>query len=155
MASEYGYLTGEDTYSTYAARWLGNVLGANAWGSSFIIGDGTTFPDCPQHQVANLVGSLDGSPPVLAGAAVEGPSEERSAGRLSGMRSCPPRGAGTFARFDNRALYRDDVQSYTNTEPAIDLTASSMLAFSWQSAGPLPLGAGSALAGQLSPFSAG
>ncbi len=155
MASEYGYLTGEGTYSSDAGRWLGNVLGANAWGSSFIIGDGTTFPDCPQHQVANIVGSLDGSPPVLAGAAVEGPSAERSSGRLSGMRSCPARGGDTFAPFNSRALYRDNVQSYTNTEPAIDLTASSMLAFSWQSAEPLALGESAALSGPLSPFTAG
>jgi len=55
-ASEYDALTGTSTYRVYAARWLGNILGANAWGSSFVIGDGSTFPDCPQHQVANIVG---------------------------------------------------------------------------------------------------
>ncbi|HLH14122.1 MAG TPA: glycoside hydrolase family 9 protein, partial [Solirubrobacteraceae bacterium] len=141
MASEYDYLTGassptgDGAYSADAARWLGNVLGANAWGSSFIIGDGGTFPDCPQHQVANIVGSLDGAPPVLAGAAVEGPSDERSSGALPGMRACPAGGGHAFARFDSAsARYEDNVQAYANTEPAIDLTASSMLAFSWQSA---------------------
>jgi endoglucanase len=133
MASEYEELTGEATYSTYASRWLGNVLGANSWGSSFIIGDGTLFPDCPQHQVANILGSLDGSPPVLAGAVVEGPSNEASSGKLSGMRPCPAQGGNSLKRFDNKAVYQDNVQSFTNTEPAIDLTASSMLAFSWQS----------------------
>jgi endoglucanase len=136
MASEYDYLTGEPTYRAAAARWLGNILGANAWGSSFIIGDGSTFPDCPQHQVANIVGSLDGSPPVLAGAVVEGPSNETSSGKLEGMRPCPARGGNVFARFDNKAVYEDNVQSYTTTEPAIDLTASSMLAFSWQIGSP-------------------
>lgn len=141
MASEYDYLVGEPTYATYAERWLGNVLGANAWGSSFIVGDGSTFPHCLQHQVANIVGSLNGSPPVLAGAAVEGPSGETSAGKLPGMRPCPARGGNTFARFNAAtAKYRDNVQTFTNTEPAIDLTASSMLAFSWQVAlaSPLP-----------------
>ncbi len=132
MASEYDSLTGQATYSTFAERWLGNVLGANAWGSSFIIGDGSTYPDCPQHQVANIVGSLDGSPPILAGAAVEGPSNETSGGKLKGMRRCPASGGDTFKKFDNQASYEDNVQTYTNTEPAIDLTASSMLAFSWQ-----------------------
>ncbi len=144
MASEYDYLTGEDTYGASAARWLGNVLGANAWGSSFIIDGGTTFPDCPQHQVANLVGSLDGGSPVLAGAVVEGPSVEPSAGSVAHMRPCPRRGGNAFARFDNGARYRDDVISYTNTEPAIDLTASSMLAFSWQAGTPAPLTPGPA-----------
>lgn len=136
MASEYDSLTGEPTYSAYAARWLGNVLGANAWGSSFVIGDGSTFPHCPQHQVANIVGSLDGSPPVLAGAVVEGPNEEASKGKLSGMRPCPALGGKAFKHFDNAAVYEDNVQSFTTDEPAIDLTASSMLAFSWQDSSP-------------------
>jgi endoglucanase len=136
MASEYDYLTGEPTYEAYAARWLGNVLGANAWGSSFIVGDGSTFPDCLQHQVANIVGSLNGSPPVLAGAVVEGPSNETSSGTLPGMRACPQAG-DAFALFNSAAAkYEDNVQSFTNTEPAIDLTASSMLAFSWQIGSP-------------------
>ncbi len=145
MAAEYEALTGEETFRAFAARWLGNVLGANAWGSSFIIGDGTTFPHCPQHQVANIVGSLDGSTPVLAGAVVEGPGEEASRGKLSGMRACAVKGAGAFSHFDNGAIYEDNVQSFTNTEPAIDLTASSLLAFSWQSNPSEGLGAGSAL----------
>jgi endoglucanase len=150
MASEYDELTGENTYEAQADRWLGNVLGANAWGSSFIIGDGSTFPDCPQHQVANIVGSLDGSPPVLAGAVAEGPSNEPSAGKLSGMRACPAAGGNAFARFNGmRAKYEDDVQAFTNTEPAIDLTASSMLAFSWQASPLQPLTGESAIAGGL------
>jgi endoglucanase len=145
MASEYESLTGETIYRAFAGRWLGNVLGANAWGSSFVIGDGTTFPHCPQHQVANIVGSLDGSPPVLAGAVVEGPGEETSKGKLSGMRRCPSEGGNTFGRFHGKAVYKDNVQSYTNTEPAIDLTASSLLAFAWQSVSPGPLGLGSGI----------
>jgi endoglucanase len=150
MASEYDYLTDESTYEALADRWLGNVLGANAWGSSFIIGDGSTFPDCPQDQVANIVGSLNGSPPVLAGAVVEGPGNEPSAGKLSGMRACPAQGGNTFARFNGaRAKYEDNVQAFTNTEPAIDLTASSMLAFSWQITSAAPLTDESAIAGGL------
>jgi endoglucanase len=135
MAAEYEDLTGLSTYRAFSARWLGNVLGANAWGASFVIGDGSVFPDCPSHQVANLLGSLDGSPPVLAGAVVEGPSDESSKGRVGGMRRCPAAGGGeanAFKRFDSSAVFKDDVQSYTTVEPAIDLTASSMLAFSWQ-----------------------
>lgn len=140
MASEYDYLTGGDSYRAQSERWLGNVLGANAWGTSLIVGDGTTFPDCLQHQVANIVGSLDGAPPVLAGAAVEGPSNERSSGFLEGMRPCPVGGGNEFARFDSgKARYEDNMEAYTNTEPAIDLTASSMLAFSWQIGTPDPL----------------
>jgi endoglucanase len=140
MAAEYAELTGQSSYADLAARWLGNVLGANAWGVSLIVGDGSAFPDCPSHQVANLVGSLDGSPAVLAGAVVEGPSEEASKGKVSGMRKCSTRGANSFTRFNSKAVFKDDVQSYTTVEPAIDLTASSPLAFAWQEASPRALG---------------
>jgi len=150
MASEYDDLTDESTYEALADRWLGNVLGANAWGSSFIIGDGSTFPDCPQHQVANIVGSLNGSPPVLAGAVVEGPSNEASAGKLEGMRPCPAQGGNAFSQFNGaKAKYQDNVQAFTNTEPAIDLSASSMLAFAWQASSADPLAGEAGVAGGL------
>jgi endoglucanase len=135
MAAEYTYLTGLNTYRDNANRWLGNILGANAWGTSLIVGDGTTFPHCMQHQVANLAGSLNGTAPVLAGAAVEGPNSIAAKGTLSGMISCPTDGVDTFAQFNGKAVYKDFVQSYSTVEPAIDLTASSFLAFSWQIAG--------------------
>ena len=136
MANEYDNLTGTTAYTPYANRWLGNVLGTNAWGSSLIVGDGTTFPDCMQHQVANLVGSLNGTPPVLKGAAVEGPNSIATKGSLTGMIACPPNGVDTFAQFNgNGAVYKDNVQSYSTVEPAVDLTASSFLAFSWTIAG--------------------
>ena len=140
MAAEYGQLTGEATFSSDGPRWLANVLGANAWGASMVIGDGTVFPHCPQHQVANLAGSLDGSSPVLAGAVVEGPSDEASSGELEGMRPCPGGGGDPLAGFDGSgSVFADEVESFTTVEPAIDLTASSMLAFAWQSGGPAPL----------------
>jgi endoglucanase len=135
MAAEYTYLSGMNTYTDNANRWLGNILGANAWGTSLIVGDGTTFPHCMQHQVANLAGSLNGSPPVLSGAAVEGPNSIAAKGTLSGMIACPTDGVDVFAQFNGKAVYKDFVQSYSTVEPAIDLTASSFLAFSWQIAG--------------------
>jgi endoglucanase len=132
MASEYDHLTGTGVYARWASGWLNNILGANAWGTSLIVGDGTTFPHCMQHQVANLVGSLNGSPPVLSGAAVEGPNGSSTKGLVSGMVICPPDGVDTFAQFNSGAVYKDDVQSFSTVEPAIDLTATSPLAFAWQ-----------------------
>lgn len=140
MASEYEDLTGLPRYRALSARWLANVLGANAWGYSFVVGDGAVFPECPSHQVANLAGSLDGSASVLAGAVVEGPSDELSKGRVGGMRRCPATGANALTQFDATAVFKDDVDSYTTVEPAIDLTASSPLAFSWQVASARALG---------------
>lgn len=136
MASEYDQLTGTQAYSAYSQEWLANILGANAWGSSFIVGDGSTFPHCLQHQVANLVGSLNGSQPVLAGAAVEGPNGVATKGFVTGMNLCPANGVDTFAQFNgHQAEWKDDMQSFSNTEPAIDLTAASPLAFARQMAG--------------------
>jgi endoglucanase len=102
---------------------------------SLVVGDGTTFPDCMQHQVANLVGSTNGTPPVLAGAAVEGPNSIATKGLVSGMVTCPPNGTDTYAQFNSAAVFKDNVQSYSTVEPAIDLTATSPLAFAWQTTG--------------------
>ncbi len=61
MASEAYALSLNHKYTTAAQRWQADILGANAWGSSFIVGDGSTFPNCIQHQVANIAGALNGS----------------------------------------------------------------------------------------------
>jgi len=147
MASELYGLTTSNKYNTYAQKWLGNVLGANSWGSSFIVGDGSTFPNCIQHQVANLAGALDGTSggtPILWGAASEGPASAATSGTLQGMILCPASGVDTFKVFNGNdgtynssetAVYRDNVQSYSTTEPAIDLTSTSFLMFSWRLAG--------------------
>jgi endoglucanase len=133
MASELKFLNG--TFAPQASRWLGNILGANAWGSSFSVGDGEVFPDCMQHQIANLVGSLDGTPPLLLGAVVEGPNGSGTTGLLDGMRTCDA--TSRFSPFDgNGSVFVDNVQSFNTVEPAIDLTASSILALAWQIATP-------------------
>ena len=147
MASEAYYLTHLATYNTFSQRWLGNILGANAWGSSFIVGDGSTFPNCIQHQVANLAGALDGTSggtPVLWGAATEGPAGYATSGLVGGMKRCPADGVDTFKIFNGNdgsfnasqtAVYKDNAQSYSTTEPAIDLTSTSFLMWSWRLAG--------------------
>jgi endoglucanase len=144
MASEAHYLTQNKSYDTYSQRWLANILGTNAWGSSFIVGDGSTFPNCIQHQVANLAGALDGTSggtPVLWGAASEGPASGATSGVVTGMILCPANGVDTFKKFNGNdgafnasqtAVYRDNMQSYSTTEPAIDLTSTSFLMWSWR-----------------------
>ena len=140
MAAECNYLGAACTLNgissaVYAGRQLANVLGTNAWGTSLIVNNGSTFPLCMQHQVTNLVPTPPNGPPFLSGAAVEGPNSITAKGTLSGMVACPPNGVDVFAQFNGKAVYKDFVQSYSTVEPAIDLTASSFLAFSWQIAG--------------------
>jgi peptidoglycan/xylan/chitin deacetylase (PgdA/CDA1 family) len=50
------------------------------------------------------------------------------------MVTCPANGVDVYAQFNNgKAVFQDNVQSYSTVEPAIDLTASSPLAFAWLS----------------------
>jgi len=136
MAAEYNYLSHDSTYETDSRRWLANISGANAWGVTFTVGDGDAFPNCMQHQVANIAGSLNGQPPVLAGAVVEGANSFITAGTLDGMQKCPAGGGNFYERFDgNGAVYKDNVQSYSTDEPAVDLTATSFLMYAWRIAG--------------------
>jgi len=134
MASEYDALTNSGRYGAHAIGWLGNILGANAWGSSLIVGDGKIFPNCIHHQIANIAGHLDGTAPILAGAAVEGPNGTTYSGSVSGMNPCPPNGSDRFGAFDGSgAKFTDNVESFSTVEPAVDLTAASPLAFAWLS----------------------
>jgi endoglucanase len=144
MASEAYAITGDPVYNLYSQRWLGNILGANSWGASFVVGDGSVFPNCIQHQVANLAGALDGTAggtPILWGAATEGPASYTTSGTVGDMVLCPANGVDTFARFNGNdgaydpaqtAYFQDNVQSYSTTEPGIDLTATSFLMWSWR-----------------------
>jgi endoglucanase len=62
---------------------------------------------------------------------------------VGGMILCPTNGADTFKQFNgndgaydqsNVAVYQDNTQSYSTTEPGIDLTATSFLMWSWRMA---------------------
>jgi endoglucanase len=136
MASEYGYMAKSSEFDAYTRGWMANILGANAWGLSLIVGDGSVFPRCIHHQVANLVGSGHPPTPILAGAAVEGPIEKAESGTPREAKACPANGIDLFAQFDgNNAIFRDNVAFYSTIEPALDLTAPSFLMFAWRMAG--------------------
>jgi len=135
-AQFYDQLAGVSTYKTFGLAQRNWVLGDNAWGSSFIVGAGSTFPYCMQHQVANLAGSLDGTPPIVLGATVDGPNATASfqgLGLQSGMRKCPPAGGDPFKSFSSKgARYVDNVADWPSVEPADDYTALGILVFAQQ-----------------------
>jgi endoglucanase len=136
MASEYNELSGTTAYADWSGRWLSNILGANAWGVSLIVGDGTVFPKCIHHQVANQVGALDGTTPILRGAVVEGPNGTLYQGFMTGMRNCPADDSDAYAAFNStQAKFKDDIESFSTVEPAVDLSALSPLAFARQALG--------------------
>jgi endoglucanase len=130
----YRKLTGSTAYNRLAVQQADWTLGGNAWGSSFVIGAGSRFPQCPQHQVANLAGSLSGGTKVLLGAVVNGPNDSTlfsSIDPLSdGMRQCPTGGGDAFSQFTGHgSRFMDDVRVWQSDEPALDMTATSLLAF--------------------------
>jgi hypothetical protein len=106
------------------------ALGANPWGTTFVIGLGTTFPHCPQDQIANLSGHLDGTPPLHLGGVTDGPGtadEFTDLGIPAGARACSVPG---FSAYDGRGFrYMDDVRAWPSVEPADDYTATALLAF--------------------------
>ncbi|GHF40924.1 glycoside hydrolase family 9 protein [Streptomyces morookaense] len=134
----YAKATGDHRYDAFAARQRGWALGANPWGTSFMVGAGETFPHCPSHQVANLAGSLDGTGAILRGAVVNGPNSAKdlddpdSLNTFPTMRKCvanPPGGA-SWRDFDGRgAGYRDRMDAWQTAEPALDFTSVALLAF--------------------------
>jgi endoglucanase len=94
---------------------------------------GTTFPHCMQHQIANLNGTIDGTPPIDVGAVVNGPNdasifEDGLGGYQDNMVRCPPKG-NKFRPFDGRgSRFVDDVRSWQTAEPALDMTGAAIIA---------------------------
>ena len=135
-AQLYGRLTGDHRFDAFAQSQLDWALGANAWGVSLMVGVGTTFPKCMQHVVANLSGSLDGTPPLVRGAVVNGPNDktlfEGGLGEFFDEgRTCPANGKDVYRQFTGHgSRFVDDVRSWQTVEPALDFDAAAMLAFS-------------------------
>ncbi|MEU9185231.1 glycoside hydrolase family 9 protein [Streptomyces sp. NPDC048484] len=130
----YARATGDTRYAAFAGRQRGWALGANPWGSSFVIGAGEVYPHCPEHQLANLGGSLTGKGAILRGGVVNGPNTAAKLEELNSfptMKKCtaaPP--AGAWADFDGKgARYLDNVGAWQTVEPALDFTTTALLAF--------------------------
>ncbi|KAA2259555.1 hypothetical protein F0L68_21785 [Solihabitans fulvus] len=126
----YGSITGSHEFDAFATQQRAFTLGANAWGSTLVVGVGTTFPHCMQHQVANLAGSLNGGSKVVVGAVVNGPNNASLFKTIDslpdGGKSC---GVSSFKQFDSStSRYMDDARTWQSSEPAIDFTSTAALA---------------------------
>jgi endoglucanase len=121
---------GSGQFNSFAQQQLNFALGANPWGSSFVVGAGTVYPHCLQSEIANLAGSLTGHGDIQVGAVGDGPSSPSNfvgLGTVPGMRACS---AGKYGPFNSTAAaYEDNVVSWPSVEPADDYTAVSLLAF--------------------------
>jgi endoglucanase len=126
-ADLYRTVTGDSRYAAFATGQRGVALGANGWGTSLVVGAGTTYPRCPHDQIADL--SPDRPEPT--GAVVNGPNHaSRVRQVLAETRPSPCTHAADFAEFNRRdSEYTDDAGDSANTEPAIDFTATGLFAF--------------------------
>ena len=134
----YDRLTDTTRFQDFAAQQRAWLLGANPWGLSTMIGVGDRFPRCPQHQVANLNGSTDGSAPVLLGAVVNGPNGKGTlAGGLGGLQGGMVRCTTELTPYDGQgSRWADDVRAWQTNEPALDMTGGAIIASAaWLSLG--------------------
>ncbi|MDQ0728319.1 glycoside hydrolase family 9 protein [Microbacterium sp. W4I20] len=137
-AALYETASGDASYRDFATTQRGWVLGANAWGTTFMIGAGTTYPRCPEHQVANLTETDE----ELLGAVVNGPNAADKLddlNRFETMRPCEADGADgvPFTVFDGQgSRYLDDVGAWQTVEPSLDFTSTALLAFALTAALP-------------------
>lgn len=151
-AALFKRITGDTSFDSVSTAGRGWALGSNAWGLSFVIGSGSDYPQCPHHQIGNLLG--DGTS-ILRGAVVNGPNST-NATRIGNQdwyegqaKLCPssnlpspedrlaafqsPQGARNNPDQTPAAGYRnsrfwDWSGSWATAEPSIDFTASALLA---------------------------
>ncbi|MFA3875652.1 glycoside hydrolase family 9 protein [Streptomyces sp. MMCC 100] len=134
-AELYARVTGDHRYDDFAAQQLAWVFGANAWGTSFVVGAGDLYPHCLQHQVANLAMSRTGRGDILRGAVVNGPNDAdllKEPDTFDGGRPCSFAPDGRpWSEFDGHgAGYVDDVRAWQTVEPADDFTSTALYALS-------------------------
>lgn len=128
-AELYEHTFADGRYATFATAQRGVVLGANGWGTSMVVGAGTTYPRCPHDQIATLAGN-PATTTGMVGAVVNGPNH---ADRVHDILADPrpsPCASNAFAPFDrDDTHYVDDMRVSANNEPSIDFTATGLLAF--------------------------
>ncbi|MEZ0109411.1 endoglucanase [Catenulispora sp. EB89] len=134
----YRQASGDTSFAAFATEQRDWLLGANAWGLAFMVGEGSNFPKCMQHQVANLSGSLTGTGAIATGAVMNGPNNTSNfAGGLgsyqTGMKQCPAGGTDAYNKFTGHSSrFSDDVRSWQTNEPALDMTGSAVLGAAMQ-----------------------
>lgn len=130
-AALYRRLTGDGEFAAFGTGQLGIALGANGWGTSLVVGAGSTYPQCPHDQIANLTRAPESM--TMVGAVVNGPNAADRVHELAQSTrpsDCRVAVFKTFNRADEH--YTDNVGVSATTEPAIDFTATGMYAFALQ-----------------------
>lgn len=128
-AELYEHTFKDGRYAAFATAQRNIVLGANGWGTSLVIGVGTTYPQCPHDQIATLAKS-PGTSAGMVGAVVNGPNSADRVHELLTDRTPSSCSAASLEQFDrDDAHYVDDMRISANNEASIDFTATGLLAF--------------------------
>ncbi|MCY1142196.1 glycoside hydrolase family 9 protein [Actinoplanes sp. Pm04-4] len=128
-AELYEHVSGDKRYAAFATAQRGVVLGVNGWGTSMMVGVGTTYPRCPHDQIATLTRTEEPGL-TMTGAVVNGPNKADRVHELqatSGPATCRNDAFAPFDRDDTH--FTDDSRISANTEPSIDFSATGLLAF--------------------------
>ncbi|WP_433375789.1 glycoside hydrolase family 9 protein [Actinoplanes sp. CA-142083] len=129
VAELYEHTFADGRYAGFATAQRGVVLGVNGWGTSMVVGVGTTYPRCPHDQIATLTAG-PATPLGMLGAVVNGPNSADRVHELLADPQSSPCATDEFARFDRDDVhYVDDMRVSANNEPSIDFTATGLLAF--------------------------
>jgi hypothetical protein len=127
-ANLYQNLTGDDRYHAFGTSQRGIALGANGWGTSLVVGAGTTYPRCPHDQIASL--TTGKGVPKMVGAVVNGPNRAEHVDELLGLAESGSCAGDSFEAYDRTDFrYTDSTRVSATSEPSIDFTATGMLAF--------------------------
>ncbi|GAA3382813.1 glycoside hydrolase family 9 protein [Cryptosporangium minutisporangium] len=129
VAALYHRAADDDTYDAFGTAQRNVALGTNGWGLSMIVGVGSAYPKCIHHQIANLSGSLTGTGKVATGAVMNGPNASsafRGLTTSSTAKDCTGLDVSRFDRSDARFV--DAPHAYSSVEPAIDFTATALIA---------------------------
>ncbi|WP_051570059.1 glycoside hydrolase family 9 protein [Cryptosporangium arvum] len=134
VAALYRRAAEDDSYDAFGTAQRNIALGTNGWGLSLVVGVGNTYPKCIHHQIANLAGDLSGKGKIATGAVLNGPnaaSAFKSLTRSSTAKDCT---GVDVSRFDGQdARFVDQPHAYSSVEPAIDFTATALLAVTLES----------------------
>ena len=118
----YERLFSDSRYKDMATGGRDYLLGKNQWGVCFIVGLGTTYPNNPHHEIADI---LDDD---IFGMTIEGPVSKENWEQYGASVT----GNDPYARFQSDdAVYYDDVGDYSTNEPTIWQAALTIALFSF------------------------
>ncbi|GII90303.1 glycoside hydrolase family 9 protein [Sinosporangium siamense] len=131
----YRTVSGDRSYDAFGTRQRNWAFGANAWGTSFMVGAGEGAIACPHHQIANLT-KLPAVGAVVNGPNSKGLFDSGLGGHFEEMNRCPADGVDRFEQFTGRnSRFVDDVRSWQASEPADDFAAIALYALSLSARG--------------------